>query len=236
MPMWNRRRSGAAAALVLLGGGALAWGTLETVHASAGHVNRDAQAATASTDTPSVCDHAATAGSAQIDGVVVTKNGSSLAVTTADALPYTVNLDGTTKYQRGNQGASASDVMPGSVITAVGAANGASLKAAALCIDLSTVSGTVTAVNGAQITVTSDGFTHTVVATGATAYSSDASATASAASVKVGMDIDAEGTLSTGGQTLTAQSISVSVPDTNQADSTQPDTNQPDAARPTSAR
>ena len=121
-------------------------------------------------------------------------------------------MTSTTRYQKAGQSATLADITTGSAIMAEGTSNSdGSLTAMLVTIQLPHLGGKVTAINGSSYTVSGrGGSTYTITATPSTTYSTPAAATgttAAAAAITTGSYIEAEGTLSTDGKTLTALHI-----------------------------
>ena len=144
-------------------------------------------------------------------GVVTGVRGSTLTVTGFDGATHTITVAASTRYQKAGQAATLADIATGTSIAAEGTRNAdGSLAAVWVTIQVPITHGQVTAASGTQYTVSDrDRSTSTVVTTGSTTYSNADGTAATAAALKVGAEIDAEGSLSADGKTLTALRITV---------------------------
>jgi len=144
-------------------------------------------------------------------GVVTGVSGTTLTVTGFDGATHTITVSASTRYQKAGQAATLADIAAGTSIAAEGTRNAdGSLAAVRVTIQVPRIHGQVTAVNGTQYTVSDrDGSTSTVVTTGSTTYSNADGTVATVSVLKVGAAIDAEGSLSPDGKTLTALRIAV---------------------------
>jgi Domain of unknown function (DUF5666) len=143
-------------------------------------------------------------------GVVSAVNGNTITVTGRDSAAHTIVVSSTTRYQKAGQTASLADITTGTSIRAEGTLSGTTLNAQLVTIDVPRLDGQVTAVNGASYTIKGrNGTTYTVNATSSTTYLNADGTTATATIVKVGVNVNAEGTLSSDGKTLTALRVSV---------------------------
>jgi hypothetical protein len=125
----------------------------------------------------------------------------------------TVGLNGSTAFYKGRTPASRSDVRPGEVVRIRLADPRASTKVASVVVLVpARISGWVTKVDDASLTVTDrDGFTRTIRTTGATTYEKDG-ATAARAVVAVGTFVHALGSVDADGTTLDAERVLVGRP------------------------
>ena len=144
-------------------------------------------------------------------GVVTAVNGSTLTMTGFNGATRTVTVDGTTRYQKAGAPAALTDIATGAAIVAEGKlGSDGVLTAKRVTIQLPRAGGQVTAVNGSSYTVTGRGGAPTTITTsGATTYGNFDGTAATAATIKVGSVIMAEGTLSADGKTLTAQRVTI---------------------------
>jgi endonuclease YncB( thermonuclease family) len=143
-------------------------------------------------------------------GVVSSVSGDTITVTGRDQKTYTIVVSAITRYQKAGKTASLTDVAKGTSIMAEGALSGATLSAQLVTIQVPRLGGQVTAVNGTAITVKGrDGATDTVNVSADTTYVNADGTAATVASVKVGVNINAEGTLSSDGKTLTALRVTI---------------------------
>ena len=144
-------------------------------------------------------------------GVVTGVSGTTLTVTGFDGTTHTIAVSASTRYQKAGQAATLADIAAGTSIAAEGTRNAdGSLAAVRVTIQVPRLHGQVTAVNGTSYTVSDrEGSTSTVVTSGSTTYSNADGTAATVSSLKVGAAIDAEGSLSSDGKTLTALRITV---------------------------
>jgi hypothetical protein len=143
-------------------------------------------------------------------GVVSAVSGDTITVTGRDQKTYTIVVSATTRYQKAGKTASLADITKGTSIMAEGALSGATLSAQLVTIQVPHLGGQVTAVNGTAIMVNGhDGVTDTVNVSADTTYVNADGTAATIASVKVGLNINAEGTLSSDGKTLTALRVTI---------------------------
>jgi hypothetical protein len=150
----------------------------------------------------------------QDQGVITAVNGAQLTVVGFDGSSRLVTTDGSTKVDRVGNAAAVSDLTVGTAIVATGnLQSDHSLLALRVSIQLPSVVGKVTAVNGNSITIDDgniEGPAPTVVTSNSTVYGAkDSTSTASAASVMVGSYIVATGAESTDGTTLNAVRVTV---------------------------
>ena len=118
-----------------------------------------------------------------------------------------ITVNGSTVYKLGPTTGSKSDVKVGDDINAAGTVSGTTFTALTVNIKLPHTGGEVTKVDGNNITVKNkDGATKVITVTGSTVYKLGP-ADATKADVKVGSDIDAQGT--TSGDTFTAIAVNV---------------------------
>jgi hypothetical protein len=146
----------------------------------------------------------------QVVGVITAVNNASLTVTGMDGSSHTVTTNSSTKVNRLDATAAVSDLTVGTAVDAVGTyQSDNSLLATVVNIQLPTVFGKVTAVNGNSITIDNGGLNGpapTIVTSAQTTYNSKggASSSATSSSVTVGSYIAATGTESANGTTLNA--------------------------------
>ncbi len=143
---------------------------------------------------------------------VTSVSGTDISATTWDNRPVTVTVSGSTQYHQDDMNASLSDVHAGSMIYVRGSLVGHDTIAAThVAIILPRVGGVVMAVNGTRLTVTGfDGSSNTIVVSPQTHYER-AGHPATAADVKVGTAIVAEGTRNSDGS-LNAVAVMIQVP------------------------
>ncbi len=137
-------------------------------------------------------------------------DGASVSLRTDDGWTRTITVTSTTVISKGGQKIAVGDLKVGDVIRfhQVRNADG-SYTIDAIAVPTPEAGGEVTAVDATSITVKQRGATRVLVVNGSTVYKlGDAPATKS--DVKVGWEIEAQGTLS--GQTFTATSIDIELP------------------------
>jgi hypothetical protein len=159
----------------------------------------------------------------QVHGVVTAVNGATLTLTSLDATTQIIHADGAT-YKQAGQSATAADVQVGSLISAQGTRNtDGSLQATSIQIQLPHLGGAVKSVspNGTGSTITVSGAygdTYTINTSSSTTFTQigfdqttgkPSSNTVTAAAVKTGAAIQAEGALSADGKTLNALTVVV---------------------------
>lgn len=144
-------------------------------------------------------------------GVVTAVNGSSFTLTGFNGVTHTVNVSGSTRYQKAGQSAALSDIATGSAVVVEGTLNGdGSLAAVRVTIQVPRLGGQISAVNGSSYTMTGRfGATYTVNTTSSTTYVNADGTTATATALKTGAYVIAEGSLSSDGKTLTAQRVTI---------------------------
>jgi hypothetical protein len=153
----------------------------------------------------------------QVQGVITAVNGSTFTVTGMDGSSHLVSATPSTTVKQLDAPAALGNLAVGTAILATGNyQSDHSLLAMSIDIQLPSVAGTVTAINGTSITVDSgnseiDGSAPAIVTSAQTTYGGkgDAAATATSSSVKVGSFISATGTESTDGTTLNALRVVV---------------------------
>ena len=139
---------------------------------------------------------------------VVSVDGSSLSLKTADGWTRTISVTSATKISRGGQTIALTDLKAGDTIgfRETKAASG-SFTIDAINVILPRVFGQVTATTSSTITIKQfDGTTATIHVGGATTFRIFGVAKATIASLKVGMTISAEGTKGSDGS-LTASDV-----------------------------
>jgi phospholipase C len=136
-------------------------------------------------------------------------NGDTIQATTGRSRSVTITVSATTTYRAAGESASLADIHIGSLITVRGVrTDNGIITANIVIIHLPQLVGTVTAVNGSSITMTTlSGATRTVNTSGDTIYATWQNRPAAPAAVKVGAHIIAQGALSVDGTTLNAQHI-----------------------------
>jgi len=143
-------------------------------------------------------------------GVVTTVSGNMITVTGRDNATHAITVSSSTRYLKAGQTASLADITTGTSIMAEGSLSGTTLSAQLVTIQVPHLGGQVTAVNGTSFTVKGrDGVSDTVNIDNNTTYVNADGTTATLASVKVGVNINAEGTLSSDGKTLTALRVTI---------------------------
>ena len=144
-------------------------------------------------------------------GVVTAVSGNTLTLTGFDGTAHTVTVSAATRYQKAGQDAALADVTTGTSIRVEGTSNSdGSLIAVRVTIQVPHLDGQVTAVNGTSYSVTGhEGTARTITATDSTVFVNADGTKATAAAVKVGVELMAEGTLSADGKTLTAQRVTI---------------------------
>lgn len=144
-------------------------------------------------------------------GVVTAVNGNSFTLAGFNGVTHTVNVSGSTRYQKAGQSAALSDIATGSAVVVEGTLNSnGSLAAVRVTIQVPRLGGQISAVNGSSYTIAGRfGATYTVHTTGSTTYMNADGTPATASALKTGASIIAEGSLSGDGKTLTAQRITV---------------------------
>ncbi len=148
-------------------------------------------------------------GGQQFHSITLTgKNGNSLSLKTQDGWTRTITVDGDTTYTRAGAAITLNDLNTGDTIAFRQTKNAdGSFKINEIRVILPQVGGEVTAVDGGSITLKlRDGSSKTITVNGSTRYTSGHAA-ATAADVKVGATIGAEGT--TSGDTFTALSVQI---------------------------
>ncbi len=132
-------------------------------------------------------------------GTVTKVSGSTLTLRTL-AGTLTVTTSSSTKYSREDQQVAFGAIKVGDVVAVRGSRSGTSktatspIAASAITIEVPSVSGRVQSVSGNTITlVTGDGQLEYVTTSGATSYHAARGASASSASVKAGVYIEAQG-------------------------------------------
>ena len=148
-------------------------------------------------------------GGQQVHAITLTgKNGNSLTLKTADGWTRTITVDGDTTYSRAGVTITLNDLTAGDTIAFRQTKNAdGSFKINEIRVILPHVSGEVTAVGSGSITLKlRDGSSKTITVNGSTKYASGQAA-ATAADVKVGVTINAEGT--TSGDTFTALGVQI---------------------------
>jgi len=146
-----------------------------------------------------------------LGGVVTAVTAPSLSVTTFNGVSQTLLTDARTVFDRAGQKVSFADLSTGAAIQAAyRPASDGSLTAVHISIVLPHLQGKVSGVSGTTITLNGRNATvYTVITTPNTTYTAPGGGTATADSVKAGVFISAEGTLSPDGKTLTASRITV---------------------------
>ena len=147
----------------------------------------------------------------KVAGTVTSVASSSLTLATRDGTKVNVKLTSSTTYRLGKDAATKSVVVVGmrAVATGTRAADG-TLTATSIAVSPSRVSGTVTAVTDASLTLaTRDGTKVTVKVTSSTTYQLGKNKTDKSA-LKVGMQAVASGSKAADG-TLTATSVALKV-------------------------
>jgi hypothetical protein len=145
-------------------------------------------------------------------GVVTGTGSSTLALTGFNGATHTVNISGSTRYQKAGQTASSSDVTTGTAVLVEGTTNtDGSINADLVTIQLPRVGGQVTATGTSSYTVSGrNGNTSVTIDTSSsTTYVDPSGATVQPSTITNGTNILAEGTLSADGNTLTALRITV---------------------------
>jgi len=148
----------------------------------------------------------------RVSGVVTKADASTVTVTQYNGTTRTVTVASTTRYERAGQSVALADIATGTAIVAEGTATSdGSLTAVRVTIRVPSVSGQVTAVHSGSYTVAGHGdqTASTIATTGSTTYVTANGSPAAAAAVTTGVFIEAEGTLSSDGKTLTTQRITV---------------------------
>lgn len=169
------------------------------------------QRATTGTGTTTVTASGVTILLPTTEGTVSAVSGDTITVKDRDNTAATITVSGATRYQKAGKAASLADITPGTTIRAEGTTSGTTLSAQLVTIEVPHLDGQVTAVSGTTYTITDhDGTVYTVTADSGTTYVAADGTASSAAAVKVGVDINAEGTLSSDGKTLTAVRVSIS--------------------------
>jgi hypothetical protein len=137
--------------------------------------------------------------------------GSDITTSNPQKTTVTVHTSASTTYTKECQTAKFSDIAVGDTLHVRGTHNSdGSITATQIDIMLPSVGGTVTAVNGAQLTVKDHaGTAHTVITTNSTVVTRGGQS-AKVSDITVNSEIRAEGTLSNG--TLTATRIDIMVP------------------------
>jgi len=143
-------------------------------------------------------------------GTVVTVTPSTITLKGRNNSTQTVIVNGSTRYQKGGQPASLTDVTPGTNVVAQGTSNSdGSITALLINIQVPTVMGKVTAMGTDSYTVA--GFrgntSFTVLTTGSTVYVNPNGSPAQQSAITDGTMISAQGTFSADGKTLTATRI-----------------------------
>lgn len=144
-------------------------------------------------------------------GVVTNVNGSTLTLTGFDGATHTVNVTSSTRYLKAGQSAALTDVSSGTAIAVEGTHNAdGSLTALRVTIQMPRLGGQVTAVNGSSYTVAGrSGTSFTITTNSSTTFVNPGGTVATAATVKMGAYIMAEGSLSSDGKTLTALRVTI---------------------------
>jgi len=148
----------------------------------------------------------------QVSGVVTKADASTLTVTQFNGTTRAVTVAPSTRYQRSGQSVDLAAITTGTAIVAEGTATSdGSLTAVRVTIRVPSVRGQVTAVNSGSYTVAGrfDQTASTIATTTSTTYVNADGSPALASAVTKGVFIEAEGTLSSDGKTLTAQRITV---------------------------
>lgn len=136
--------------------------------------------------------------------------GAQVSLRTEDGWTRTVTVTSTTVITKGGQTIAASDLKVGDVIRfhQVRNADG-TFSVDAIVVPTPRAAGEVSAVDATSITVKNGGGTRVLLVSGSTMYKLG-SAAATKADVKVGSDVEAQGTLS--GETFTATAIQIALP------------------------
>jgi Domain of unknown function (DUF5666) len=124
---------------------------------------------------------------------VTSINGNTIGGTALIGIPTTITVDSSTTYAEAGKSASLSDVHVGSNLLVCGAVDSGTLKATSVTIVLPRVNGVITAVNGANLTVTSFDGASRVVGTDGSTTVDRAGQTAAVSDLTVGTAITAEG-------------------------------------------
>lgn len=137
-------------------------------------------------------------------------NGSNVSLATEDGWTRTIAVTGTTVITKGGQTIGVADLKVGDVIRfhQVRNADG-KFTIDAINVPTPRAGGEVTAVDATSITVKKGGSTRVIAVNGSTVYTVGEAA-GSKADVKVGTDIEAQGTVS--GDTFTATAVHVQLP------------------------
>lgn len=137
-------------------------------------------------------------------------NGSSISLATEDGWTRTIAITGTTVITKGGQPVAVADLKVGDVVRfhQVRNANG-TFTIDAINVPTPKAGGEVTAVDANSITVKKGGSTRVITITGSTVYTVGSTA-GTKSDIKVGSEIEAQGTLS--GDTFTATAIDAELP------------------------
>lgn len=153
-----------------------------------------------------------TSGSMQsVRGTVTAASTTGLTLQSHGGTTTSFTYTPTTTFMDGKTPLSLANVVVGERV-AVEVNSAAATTALSVEIKLTSLSGTVSAVNGSTITIADHkGFTRSVNVTSSTTYTSGGAAS-SFASVVVGAKICAKGTIATDGSSLNAISVSITAP------------------------
>jgi hypothetical protein len=147
-----------------------------------------------------------------VDEIAVTAiNGNVISGTASIGIPTTVTVDSSTTYTEAGKSAALSDIQVGSNLAVCGAVDSGTIKATSITIVLPRVNGVITAVDGANLTITAFDGSSRVIGTNASTTVQRAGQAASVSDLAVGTVVDAEGTVQSD-RSLLAMRVDVVLP------------------------